>query len=875
MSNNKIKKGDLIFVKPKQFFLKAEVINNSNNKVVVKYIDNDHSNKYKNKVEFLKKDVKLYNKNLNSTKKKKKKDMVEPLFWIMPNKKEFPNWINKTFIKYKSNGVPLIPNKKIFKPFKYQNFVRDYMQELSPYRGILLYHGLGSGKTCTAINISENLKDKRNIIVMLPASLRSNFIEDGLKFCGDKKYKHLDQLIKQKYSFISYNASNTIDQIEKISSFDNKTVIVDEIHNLVSMMVSSIRGQSKQGEYIYKTLMEAHDLKIIALSGTPIINQPFEIAILFNILRGYLETVLFNIGYVPAKYGKTWELNEVITKLEENKYIDFIDLNKQNKTFEIHYTIKSWDHRFDDVTDYIIDTCESFNIKVELIRVKKNTLFPEDEEEFNKYFIDDSDSKSMVLKNQELFKRRILGLVSYYASKNSNLPTIIKDDTVEIDMSDYQYNMYEAVRLIEKKFEKGGGKKQNKNSKSKGPSSLMRIFSRQFSNFVFPEDVDRPYIERLLKLGKSTKKNDDEEKDIKKIEKIENKTTKKDKAVIENALNKLSLGADKYLKGTNLKKYSPKMNSMLDVINNSPGTCFVYSDFRTLEGVEIFSRVLQANSYTSFIKDKLSDKNKFAMYTGSEKFEDREEMLKVFNSPDNKYGKIIKVLLVTKAGAEGLDLKNIRSVLIMEPYWNEVRIKQVIGRAVRRGSHINLPEKDRNVSIFRFITKFTEKQIKNSQLKEKLTTDEYILDIAYRKQKLIDIVLEITKVMAVDCVLNRADNKGDFKCFSFPNDTGLSYIPEISKDLVYTYSNIPTKEVNKILTIGALTKDKTVVVVDKANKKYYKAKDKNKKNPYEKKPKLVKKVAIDLDKNIIYDYDSVKSNSPVKIGKINKNSLMS
>ena len=63
-----------------------------------------------------------------------------------------------------------------------------------------------------------------------------------------------------------------------------------------------------------------------------------------------------------------------------------------------------------------------------------------------------------------------------------------------------------------------------------------------------------------------------------------------------------------------------------------------------------------------------------------------------------------------------LDLKNIRSVLIMEPYWNEVRIKQVIGRAVRRGSHLNLPKKDQNVSIYRFITKFTESQIKNSQL---------------------------------------------------------------------------------------------------------------------------------------------------------------
>jgi len=34
------------------------------------------------------------------------------------------------------------------------------MQLLSPYRGILLYHGIGTGKTCTAIQISENLKTR-------------------------------------------------------------------------------------------------------------------------------------------------------------------------------------------------------------------------------------------------------------------------------------------------------------------------------------------------------------------------------------------------------------------------------------------------------------------------------------------------------------------------------------------------------------------------------------------------------------------------------------------------------------------------------------------------------------------------------------------
>ena len=77
------------------------------------------------------------------------------------------------------------------------------MQNNSPYRGVLLYHGLGVGKTCSSIIIAEKLKTKRNVVVMLPASLKNNFITDGLMFCGDSMYKTNPELYKEKYTFIS------------------------------------------------------------------------------------------------------------------------------------------------------------------------------------------------------------------------------------------------------------------------------------------------------------------------------------------------------------------------------------------------------------------------------------------------------------------------------------------------------------------------------------------------------------------------------------------------------------------------------------------------------------------------------------------------
>ena len=58
--------------------------------------------------------------------------------------------------------------------YKHQKFVSDFISENTPYRGLLLYHGLGSGKSGASIMMSEGLKD-RHVVIMLPASLKDNY----------------------------------------------------------------------------------------------------------------------------------------------------------------------------------------------------------------------------------------------------------------------------------------------------------------------------------------------------------------------------------------------------------------------------------------------------------------------------------------------------------------------------------------------------------------------------------------------------------------------------------------------------------------------------------------------------------------------------
>ena len=223
--------------------------------------------------------------------------------------------------------------------------------------------------------------------------------------------------------------------------------------------------------------------------------------------------------------------------------------------------------------------------------------------------------------------------------------------------------------------------------------------------------------------------------------------------------------------------------------------------------------------------------------------------------------------MATSAGAEGLDLKNIRQIHIMEPYWNQMRIEQVIGRGVRRNSHIALPPSDRNVEVFRYFSVFTEPQ--KMVCKDKLSTDEYIEQISLKKQSVINELLTIFKECAFDCILNAPDIKGDYNCFSFGKDaTGVSYYPSISKDIIEFSSTTENRKTIKItFTKGIIYQNGKVYLYDNKDKKFYLYHDEDKKS--EKIDfKKVQPIFIDKKTDTVYDAKSIEQS--IIIGKINK-----
>lgn len=294
---------------------------------------------------------------------------------------------------------------------------------------------------------------------------------------------------------------------------------------------------------------------------------------------------------------------------------------------------------------------------------------------------------------------------------------------------------------------------------------------------------------------------------------------------LQRAMAKLEEQKDRYLKLDSyeadgaLRQYSSKLDAMLRRIETSKGSNLVYSQFKTVEGLGVLRVALLANGYKeikieggewmpravrgtkdntlrfsqdtieSFQKGPAAKEKRFLFLTGEGLGVKRNLVLNLFNGnfdkiPDsmrkvleesgygekkNRYGDICWVFGITAAGAEGISLKCCRTVHIMEPYWNKVRLDQVKGRAVRICSHQDLPYKDRTVDIYTYYTVFSADQI-NSKLDmtirmsdESETSDEKVYLVSLRKDKINQEILNLMKESAVDCGLNRADNE-DVRC---------------------------------------------------------------------------------------------------------------
>jgi superfamily II DNA or RNA helicase len=636
----------------------------------------------------------------------------------------------------------------------HQKFLSSFFDYRSPYKDVLIYHDVGSGKTASAINIYNilyNYTPQWNVFILIKAALHDEpWLAELKKWIlpSDKE----DRMVNIK--FIHYDAPNAdksfLNAIKEADVSKKNLYIIDEAHNFINNVYNNIvSGYGKRAHIIYEHIIyekkENNQTRVILLSGTPTVNNPYELALSFNLLR-------------PDTFPKT-----------ETKFNE--------------------------------------------IYISQNMLNPD---------------------NKNMFQRRIMGLVSYYVGSDPRLYAKKYEKNKLLEMDPHQEKIYNYFEGIENTLNK-------KRFSSKSSKSVYSVYTRQASNFVFPnwdiingEGRPRPNQFRLSEQDIINKDKDidkEKKKSINAYNSAINEYVKKFDEYLSQLYNKEELDKDieifktqysmkfidfwknhkqkcKLLKA--MYSCSCKMTAILFYMMRSKGPALVYSSFVVMEGLQIFKIYLKYFGFTEF-NNKGNDYFRYVEFTGMIDKDQRKKNLIEFNDKGNKDGSKIRIILISSAGTEGINLMNVKQVHVMEPYWNEVRIIQLIGRAVRMCSHKNFPIEERFVDIYRYhATKANKDE----------TTDERIYKLAQQKHSLIDSFLQTVREVAVDCELFKNHNmiEKKYECFKF-NESSLfnKFIAPAYKDNIIqdkkldngANSKKSAKKNIKVYKIKAIIKENT------------------------------------------------------------------
>ena len=700
-----------------------------------------------------------------------------------------------------------------FEILPHQQFVKNFMSLDTPYNSLLLYHELGTGKTCSAIGITEEMRQymkqtgiQKKIMIIASPNVQDNFklqlfdanklkqIQNGAwnldtcvgnsllkeinlsemdKLPRERVVKTIKGLIKRYYRFMGYDSValysdseiknlkrklnrkkqdssfledtqndlpeimdlepirenddeetklNKMKVIRKLrEKFDHRLIVIDEFHNIVAKKETSKKSSAK---IILQIVRYCKFTRFLLLSATPLYNSHEEILWITNMMNLNDKRAVITMNQVFDKEG-----NFIKEKKDGNGIVlheSGQDLLRRKLTGYVSYVRGENPYTF------------PFRVYPKDFAVKENqfTNYPATTKHFNGTEIKHP-PKNYVLNN--LFMNKLGNYqLKVHSALIHNLNTIAKFESKE------KFGFRDLIKPL---------------------SSLNMTYPSEVFFKHLEEKPDTPYVGPINDLhGKDGLRN---------VMNFETSTGLY--GVSFNYEYKPQI-LEKYGKIFSLEhigKYSCKIAAICNAIQNSTGIVLVYS--RYLEGGLLplalaleemgISRYSYSSHVRSFLKEKQPVLNpltmkpktakdeftaKYAMITGTSAYSQSNELdIELITNPSNFDGRHVKVVLISEAGSEGLDFKNIRQVHILDPWYNMSRIEQVIGRAVRNKSHCIFPLSKRNVEIYMHATH------DGTELE---TADIYMYRLSEEKAIQIGQITRIMKESAVDCILNMNQN---------------------------------------------------------------------------------------------------------------------
>ena len=610
-------------------------------------------------------------------------------------------------------------NSKFFELAPHQIFLKNLLSPNTQYNGILIFHGVGVGKTCSGISIAENFKDvygeKENRIIILASQniqigWRKTIFDPrkGEDQCTGEEYffdeegdekniineKETKKKIKKYYELYGYAAfANSVKKLLELKTqhisdekekFISQTKIINEVYSdriLIIDEVHNIRTGESQKEtrntihYIEMVIKYSDNLRLILLTANPMYNMSSEIVWIINMLLLNDKRSIINENDIFDSEGNL--INEGLLKYKSNGYISY--LRGENP---ISFPIRLYPRHNSE-------------------KIIKKPGFPIDI--FGKEISDEKRLSFLELYSSELVGKQY-EIYMNHCHKFKGLEKLrIEDETLLLQLGNIVYPGEDEV--VENLY---------------GENGLLNVMN---------ENTRQSCVEYSYKKESVEKYGEFFHKDL-------------------------------------IGDYSSKIKSILEIIERSEGIVFIYTNW-IKSGVIPLVLALEQNGYQKYDRKqilKTNNKIELISYEGKtiSEYEDKkdfisakymvisgssmgltnklEEELRIATSDENKDGHKIKVIIGSSVASEGLDFKNIRTIHILEPWHNINKLEQVIGRGIRNCSHKLLDSKERNVTVY----------LHTALVSEMESIDMYLYRYSEYKAKQIGIIENLLKSNAVD-----------------------------------------------------------------------------------------------------------------------------
>lgn len=633
-------------------------------------------------------------------------------------------------LRKKENPCAAKSGDPVFQIAPHQRFVRSFMSASTPYNGLLLFHGLGSGKTCAAMQVAEetfatstrmgsprrtyvvaapNLQvqfreklydadalTQRNGVWTMPGCVAPELLREALpdpRSVEPKEtiVKRLEQAVRRRYAFagpdqLANAVSKVLNKYTGIQSgskrgklqrramteaFGNRLYIIDEAHDLRVGGAGS--ASTKRAWDALKKIAEmAEGTKLLLLTATPVFDAAMDILSLLNLLL----------------------LNDGRQRLAASDYFDAKGNLKDPGAAGRLATA---------TTGY-----------VSFVSSQDTDAFPFllNPSQFG-YQQPEIPPPHINLKGDEIPDRRLLV------------------DIANVSLSAYQEGVVE--HLMEKLRSKGKGLGHTEISRA-----VMAL------NIVYPgfnpEEAAKSGPDHYIS-SRGLRKT------VKNLSGTGNKSRLSGPYVYDPAVEK---AYGDIFSPTLIGEYSAKIARMLEEAKGD-GIILVYSQYLESGAVPL-ALALERAGYIRRDGPSLWDANGpappqerggYVLITGDKTLSpNNKASVAMATARDNARGGKVKVVVISQTGSQGVDLRAIRQVHLLDPWYNLGRVAQIVGRARRRCSHVDLPPDQRNVSLYFYGTRLRNREE---------AADVYVYSLASGKAEEGGLITRALKEHSVDC----------------------------------------------------------------------------------------------------------------------------